>query len=314
MRALVCDPIHDVGLERLRSAGIEVVDGTDLADDELEAALAGTDALVVRSATTVDAGLIESAPDLEVVARAGIGIDNIDLAAADAAGVAVVNAPAGGVGAVTEHTVALAYALVRALPWTDRATRAGRWPKASYGGAELRELTVGIVGLGRIGRAVAARTDAIGADLVGTDPYVRSEQLAPVDLDLLDLDRCLDRADLATVHTPLTEETRGLIDAASLERLEGGYLVTCARGGVVDEDALVAALDGGTLAGAAVDVYEDEPLSADHPLTACDRALLTPHVAGSSDRARRTIATEVADQLIAARDGDALSNLVNDPG
>lgn len=313
MHVVITDPIDRVGIDRLEAAGFTVEDATHLQGDRLDARIAAANALIVRSATTVSADRIAAASDLEVIARAGIGVDNIDIDAATTHGVAVVNAPTGGVNAVAEHTIAMAYALVRELPWTDRETRAGGWPKAEYEGSELVALTLGIVGVGRIGRAVARKAAALGVGVVGHDPHVDQAELGDLEIDLVSLEECLDRADIVTVHTPLTDGTVGLIDRAALNHLTDGYLINCARGGIVDESALVTALEDGTLSGAALDVFAREPLEADEPVTRPERLLLTPHVAGSSDQARRTIAESVADQLIAINAGDPPTHLINEP-
>lgn len=313
MRVVVCDPIHEVGLETLRAAGMDLELADQYNEDEIDEAISDADALVVRSATTVSADRIESAEDLQVIARAGIGVDNIDLEAATDAGIQVVNAPTGGIGAVTEHTIALAYALVRELPWTDRRTRNGEWPKSEYAGSELRDRTLGIIGLGNIGQSVAERATRLGLSVIGYDPYVNDDVIEELGITRGHFDACFEQADIVTIHTPLTPETEGLVDAAALDKLKDGYLINCSRGGVVDEEALVDVLSDGYLAGAAVDVFEDEPIDADHPLTNCDRAILTPHVAGSSDRAKRTIATSVAEQIIALAQGNPVDHPVNEP-
>lgn len=310
MRVLVTDPIHDSGLQRLDEVGFDVVQAYDVAELADAPDINEVDAVIVRSGTTVSATAIANASRLKVIARAGIGVDNIDLEAATDAGVIVINAPEGGVGAVAEHTLALAFALVRELPRLDRETRAGRWPKESFVGDQLTDKTIGVIGLGRIGTAVAESALALGVDVVGFDPFVSTP---PQDaIDLVDLDALLDRADLVTVHTPLTPDTRGLIGAAELDMLAGGYLINCARGGIVDESALVDALESGQLAGAALDVYETEPVAEDHPLTACERAILTPHVASTSARAQETIATSVAEGVINALRDESVSHVVND--
>ncbi|MFW6152985.1 MAG: hydroxyacid dehydrogenase [Halobacteriota archaeon] len=310
MRVLVTDPIDEIGIDRLREAGFTVDLAFDLDDGALEPALSGADALVVRSATTVSGEVLDAVDELRIIARAGIGVDNIDVEAATRNGVQVVNAPTGGVDAVAEHTIALAYALVREIPRLDRQTRDGDWPKGSYAGNELVEQTLGIIGIGRIGSAVAETASALGLDIVGYDPHIVEDDL---DIELVDFDTCLRRADIVTVHAPLTEATAGMIDASALATLGDGYVINCARGGIIDETALVEALETGSLRGAALDVFEDEPISSDDPLCGNDRTILTPHVAGSSDRAQRTIAREVADQVIDALEGRPVEHPVNDP-
>lgn len=313
MRIVVTDPIHEAGLNRLKRAGFAVEQASEFTAEARADAIRQAEALVVRSGTEITATVLESAPYLEIIARAGIGVDNIDLDAANDHGVLVVNAPTGGVDAVVEHTMALAYAMARELPWTDRMTRRGDWPKASYNGSELAAMTLGIIGLGRIGRSVSRSAERLGVDTVGYDPYVDQTDLDDLSIERLDLHSCARRADIVTVHVPLTSETDRLIDASFLANLEGGYLINCSRGGVVDEAALVDALEDETLAGAAVDVFDAEPVEADHPLATHERTLLTPHVAGTSDRAQRVIAESVADQLIAFDSGEPVDHPVNEP-
>lgn len=313
MHVLVSDPIHEVGLELLREGGYTVELGYDLDDAALGEQLEGVHALIVRSATTVTEAHLDNAPELRIIARAGIGVDNVDIDAATERGIQVVNAPTGGVQAVAEHTLALAFALVRDLPATDRSTRVGAWPKAGYAGGELTGKTLGIIGLGRIGTAVAKRAMTLGLEVIAYDPFVAAGELEGLDVELAPLKVCLDRGDIVTIHTPLTDETRGMFDEGLLRHLEGGYLINCARGGIVDEVALAKLLAAGHLEGAALDVFEDEPLSADHPLCEQDRAILTPHIAGSSERAQRTIARSVASQVIAALEGASVDHPVNQP-
>lgn len=312
MRIVVTDPIHEVGLDRLTEAGFTVDMATDFSGS-LSEAVSTAEVLIVRSGTTLSADVLDACPELRLIARAGIGVDNIDVDAATSAGIQVVNAPTGGIDSVTEHTVAMAYALIRALPWTDRQTRRGEWPKRGYRGSELVEHTIGVVGLGRIGRSVVERANRLGIEVVGYDPFVDEDEIQDLDVRLCPLLDCVKAADILSIHLPRTTETEGLIDASVLSHLEGGFLINCSRGGIVDEDALVHALESGDLAGAAIDVFEDEPITADHPLVDCERTLLTPHVAGTSDRAQRTIATDIADQIIAFSRGDTVAHPVNSP-
>ncbi len=313
MHVVIADPIHEVGVKRLESAGFEVRDATDLSGEQLDTAISKADALIVRSATEVTAARIAEAPSLKVIARAGIGVDNIDLSTATSAGVQVVNAPTGGVDAVTEHTFAMAYALVRALPWTDQQTKSGKWPKSTYDGGELIDCTFGVVGFGRIGRSVAERAIQLGIKVLVTDPHIRGNALEEIGATKVALEECAKRADILSIHTPLTEDTSGMIDERILNLLEGGYLINVSRGGIVDEEALVSALEREQLAGAGIDVFEDEPLEAAHPLTTCERILLTPHIAGTSDRAQRTISESVADQIIAVNNDEPVVHPVNNP-
>lgn len=313
MRIVVTDPIHEAGLEQLRAAGHEVIEAPAADPADLPAVLSGADAIVVRSGTVVTEDLLDHLDELAVVARAGIGVDNIDLEAATEAGVLVVNAPTGGVDAVTEHTLALMFALMRRLPQVDREMHTGAWPKPTYQASAVREATLGVVGLGRIGRAVAEVVDSLGMAVVGYDPYVDESALADIHIDVTGFEACLEAADVVTLHTPLTDETAQLLDAEALSTLGSGYLVNCARGGIVDEAALIEALEDGALRGAALDVFETEPLPADDPLRDREDVILTPHIGATSDAAQRTIAEEVAEQLIAIDRGETPRHPVNDP-
>ncbi len=313
MRIVVTDPIHEAGLEQLRAAGHEVIEATAAEPADLPAVLSGADAIVVRSGTIVTADLLDQLDELAVIARAGIGVDNIDLEAATEAGVLVVNAPTGGVDAVTEHTLTLVFALMRRLPHVDREMHTGAWPKPTYEASAVRDATMGVVGLGRIGRSVAAVADSLGMPLVGYDPYVADGALADIPIDVASFEACLSAADVVTVHTPLTDETAHLVDAEALSTLGPGYLVNCARGGIVDETALIEALEDGPLRGAALDVFETEPLPADDPLRDREDVILTPHIGATSDAAQRTIAEEVAEQLIAIDRDETPTHPVNDP-
>jgi len=313
MKVLVTDPIADAGLERLRDAGFEVETAYDVEGDDLLDAVADANGLIVRSGTDVSEAVFEAAPDLAIVGRAGIGVDNIDIDAATDHGVIVANAPEGNVRAAAEHTVAMAFAAARSIPQAHARLKAGEWAKGDYLGTELNGKTLGIVGLGRVGQEVAKRLGSLGMDLVAYDPYIGEERADQLGAELVDLDTCLDRADFLTIHTPLTPETEDLISDAELERMGGGYLVNCARGGVVDEPALAAAVEDGTLDGAAIDVFADEPVSKDNPLLGVDEIVVTPHLGASTSAAQENVATSAADQVIAALRGEPVSNALNAP-
>ena len=293
MRVLVTDPIADAGLDRLRTAGHEVETAYDVEGSDLLDAVADANALIVRSGTDVTDAVFEAAPDLVIVGRAGIGVDNIDIDAA------------------TDH--AMAFATARSIPQAHARLRTGEWAKGDYLGTELNAKTLGIVGLGRVGQEVARRLGSLGMDLVAYDPYIGQERADQLGAELVDFEACLDRADFLTVHTPLTPETEGLISTDELARMEGGYLVNCARGGVVDEAALAAAVEDGTLAGAAVDVFADEPVSPDNPLLTVDDVVVTPHLGAATEAAQEHVATSIADQIIAAFADEPVVNALNAP-
>jgi D-3-phosphoglycerate dehydrogenase len=313
MKVLITDPIADAGIQRLREAGHEVVTDYDVEGDALLDAVSDVNALVVRSGTEVTEAVFEAAPGLVIVGRAGIGVDNIDIDAATDHGVVVANAPEGNVRAAAEHTVAMAFATARSIPQAHQRLKAGEWAKGDYLGTELNGKTLGIVGLGRVGQEVAKRLDSLGMNLVAYDPYIGEERADRLGAELVEFEECLERADFLTVHTPLTPETEGLISTDELELMGGGYLVNCARGGVVDEAALAVAVENGTLDGAAIDVFKTEPVDADNPLLTVDDVIVTPHLGAATEAAQENVATSIADQVMAAFADEPVVNALNAP-
>jgi D-3-phosphoglycerate dehydrogenase len=313
MRVLVTDPIADAGMDRLRDAGHEVETAYDVEGAALLDAVADANALIVRSGTDVNEAVFEAAPDLVIVGRAGIGVDNIDIEAATDHGVIVANAPEGNVRAAAEHTAAMAFATARSIPQAHARLKAGEWAKGDYLGTELNGKTLGIVGLGRVGQEVAKRLGALGMDLVAFDPYISEDRADQLGAELVEFDECLELADFLTVHTPLTPETEGMISTEELETMGGGYVVNCARGGVVDEPALAAAVEDGPLDGAAVDVFADEPVTPDNPLVGVEDVVVTPHLGASTEAAQEHVATSIADQIVAAFRNEPVANALNAP-
>ena len=314
MRVLVTDPIADAGIELLRDAGHEVETGYDLAGDDLLDAMADVNALIVRSGTEVTEEVFAAAPDLVIVGRAGIGVDNIDIDAATDHGVIVANAPEGNVRAASEHTVAMTFATARSIPQAHIRLSGGEWAKGEFLGTELNDKTLGVVGFGRVGQEVAKRLGNLGVDLVAFDPYISEDRAAQLGAELVDdLDVLLDRADFVTIHTPLTAETENMIGEAELAQLEGGYVINCARGGIVDEAALAEAVEDGVLKGAAVDVFAQEPVSPDNPLLDVGDVIVTPHLGASTEAAQENVATSTASQVLAAFEGEPVVNALNAP-
>ncbi|MFC6874093.1 phosphoglycerate dehydrogenase [Halobellus marinus] len=313
MKVLITDPIDDAGLERLRASGHDVETAYDVEGEALLEAVADANALVVRSGTDVTEAVFEAAEDLVIVGRAGIGVDNIDIDAATDHGIIVANAPEGNVRAAAEHTVAMSFAVARSIPQAHARLKTGEWAKSDYLGTELNGKTLGVVGLGRVGQEVAKRLDSLGMDLVAYDPYISEERADRLGAELVEFEACLERADFLTVHTPLTPETEGMISTEELELMGGGFLINCARGGVVDEDALAAAVENGTLDGAAIDVFADEPVSPDSPLLDVDEIVVTPHLGASTEAAQENVATSIADQIDAAFAGEPVMNALNAP-
>lgn len=313
MKVLVTDPISETGITRLRDAGHEVIEAYDITPDELVDRVDDVHALIVRSGTSVTREVIEAAPELVIIGRAGIGVDNIDVDAATEHGVIVANAPEGNVRAAAEHTVGMAFAVARSIPQAHGRLREGHWAKGEYLGTELNGKTLGLIGLGRVGQEVAKRFDGLGMDLVAYDPYISEERARQLGAELVDLADCLNRATFLTVHTPLTSETEGMIGEEELAQLEGGYLINCARGGIVDEAALAEAVSDGVLRGAAVDVFEHEPVDPDNPLLHLENVVVTPHLGASTEAAQEKVATGTAEQLIAAFAGNPVVNALNAP-
>lgn len=295
-RILVTDDIDREGIELLvGEPELQVDEVPTLPPPELLARIGDYDALIGRSATRISEELLRRGTRLKVVGRAGVGVDNIALDAATALGVAVINAPAGNTVAVAELFFGGVIALLRHIPRANASMRAGRWERSALLGSELRGRTLGIVGVGRIGSEVAVRAKAFGMTVVGYDPYVGDERFQALQVRRAEsLDELLAAADILTVHTPLTDETRGMIGRRELAKLPSGAVVAnLARGGIIDEDALVAALAGGELRGAVIDVFSTEPLAVDHPLRALPNVVLTPHIGASTGEAQRNVAVDV---------------------
>ena len=314
-RVLVADAIDRSALGPLTDdSRFEVVDAPGLSGDRLAGAMENVDAVLVRSATKITRDSLARAGRLSVIGRAGVGVDTIDVDAATERGIAVLTAPSGNTISAAELTFALLLALVRRVAAADRSMKSGAWDRKSFTGTELYGKTLGLVGAGRIGSEVARRARAFGMRVVAFDPYLAPERAAELEIELAPLEQVVERADAITVHVPLTDATHGLLDAAMLARTKrGAVIVNCARGGIVDEPALIAALRDHRLGGAALDVYEQEPLPADHPLRGLDNVLLTPHLGASTAEAQRNVALEIADAVRSAlADGD-LSRAVNAP-
>jgi len=295
-RALIADPLGPAAERVLLDAGFEVRKESGLAGDALVAALAGRQALLVRGQTKVTAEVIARAAGLRVVARAGAGVDNVDTKAAAAAGIAVYNAPGANAVSVAELTWGLIFALMRHIPEADATTRAGKWEKTRLAGLEVNGRTLGVVGLGFVGREVARVGVALGCRVLGFDP---DPAAAPhlVGVERVDMERALLEADIVSLHAPLSPATKHLLDAARIARLKpGAYVVNAARGGLIDETALAAALAGGHLGGAALDVFEQEPPGTS-PLFALPNVVLTPHLGAATAEAQERAALMAAEAV-----------------
>ncbi|MDQ3760057.1 MAG: phosphoglycerate dehydrogenase [Actinomycetota bacterium] len=311
MKVLVAEKIAEAGVDLLRE-DFDVELGLDWDLPTLEERIADFDALIVRSATKVTADLIAKAPNLKVVGRAGTGVDNVDLAAATKRGILVVNAPESNSVAAAEHTLALALALARNIPQAHRALVGGEWARSRYGGNELYGKTLGVVGFGRIGQLVARRALSFDMHVVGFDKFVSAERFRELGVEGVETtDELYERADFITIHLPKTPETINWIDASALTRMKDGVrIVNCARGELIDLDALGAALESGKVAGAALDVFPEEP-TTEHPLFQRDDVVVTPHLGASTAEAQDRAGTDTAKQVKAALDGGVVTNAVN---
>jgi len=297
-RILIADPLAQAGLDVLREVGaLDEATGCDPA--ELRSRIRDCQGLVVRSETRVDRELLHSAPSLRIIGRAGVGVDTIDVEEASRRGILVINAPAGNTIAAAEHAIALMLSLMRNIPPADRMLHEGGWERKAFMGEEVRQKTLGVFGLGRIGFEVARIASAgLKMHVLAYDPVVTVDRAQTAGAELVTLEELLGRADILTLHTPLTESTRKVIDRRRLAQMKRGVrIVNAARGGLIDEEALVDAIESGHVGGAALDVYEVEPLPQDHPLRASDRVILTPHLGASTREAQVNVAVEVAAQF-----------------
>ena len=313
-RILVKERIADTGVALLREQ-FEVDEGIEWSDGELAERIAGYDGIVIRSATQVDAELIERAQRLRVIGRAGIGVDNVDVEAATKRGIIVANAPQSNIVAAAEHTMALMLALARNLPQAHSSLTAGRWERAKLGGTELYDKTLGVLGFGRIGQLVAQRARAFGMVVLAFDPFVSAERFRELGAEKAESsDEIYARADFITLHLPKTEETRGWLDEEAFAKMRDGVrIVNCARGELVVDDALKAALDSGRVAGAALDVFPSEPIT-DYPLfEGYDNVVVTPHLGASTAEAQDRAGVQTAEQVVAALTGGVVTNAVNIP-
>ncbi len=312
-RVLLADSLHPAGRRLFEEAGCEIHDLAEAERPRLLELVGGFDALVVRSRTRVTAELLRAGRRLRVVGRAGIGVDNVDVAAATELGVLVVNAPTANLISACEHTFALLLALCRRVPAAHASLAAGEWERSRFEGVELMGRTLGVVGFGRIGQSVAQRARAFGMQVLAHDPFLDAAVARRLEVELVALEELLALADIVTLHTPLTEQTRDLLDGARLAAMKpGALLVNCARGGIVDEAALLAALEEGRLGGAALDVFAEEP-PRDLALVRHPRVVATPHIGAQTAEAQERVATDTAAMVVAALEGSLAVTAVNLP-
>ncbi|MBI5397149.1 MAG: phosphoglycerate dehydrogenase [Verrucomicrobia bacterium] len=315
MKVLVCDPISKHGVEFLKKTeGLTVEERLGLKGADLLAAVADADAIVVRSETKITREVIAAAKKLRAIGRAGVGVDNVDVDAASERGVIVMNTPGGNTISTAEHTFSMMMALARNIPQAHGSMHAGKWDRKSYQGVELHGKTLGLIGMGRIGTEVARRAIAFGMRVLAYDPYLALSRAKALQVEILEVEELVSRADFISIHTPMTDQTRGLINKAMFDRMKPGVrLLNCARGGLIVEADLAEAIKAGKVAGAALDVFETEPLPADSPLLALPQVVTTPHLGASTREAQESVGVEIAQAIADVLIGGIIRNAVNIP-
>ncbi|MAS32403.1 MAG: hypothetical protein CL610_00255 [Anaerolineaceae bacterium] len=310
---LIPDNVDQAALDVLsKSDALRVTAPGNMKRDETLAAIGDADAIIIRSGTTADAELIQAGSKLKVIARAGVGVDNVDLDAATAHGVVVMNTPGGNTISTAEFTFGLMLALARNIPQGDASLRNGAWDRKAFGGVELKGKTLGIVGLGRIGREVAKRAIAFEMTVIGFDPYVEASALASLGIEKVSLDDLYGRADFITLHSLVTDETRHMINAASIAKMKKGVrIINAARGALINDADLAQGIKDGHVAGAALDVYEFEPPPQDHPLVGLKNVIDTPHLAASTSDAQINVGVEAAQLVVDALTSGTYQNVCN---
>ena len=314
MKILVSDNLSDSGIEILTKVpGFEVEVNTSLTPEELKRVIRDFDALVIRSATKVTAEVLENAENLKVVGRAGIGLDNVDIEAASKRGIVVMNTPEGNVITTAEHTIAMMLSLTRNIPQASSSLKNGHWEKKRFKGKEVYNKVLGIIGIGRIGRVVAERAQGLKMQVIAYDPFINPEVIETLGLRAASLEELFSQADYITVHTPLTSETRGILNKSAFEKMKTGvFILNCARGGIIEESDLYDAIKQGKVAGAAIDVFAKEP-PTDNPLLTLEQVIATPHLGASTAEAQENVALAVADQITDFLTRGTIRNAVNAP-
>ncbi|MBN2110448.1 MAG: phosphoglycerate dehydrogenase, partial [Methanosarcinaceae archaeon] len=286
---------------------------TGLSEEELVKKIPGYEALVIRSGTQVTRKVIEAADKMKIIGRAGVGVDNVDVEAATEKGIIVVNAPEGNMLSAAEHTIAMMLALSRNIPQADLSLKSRKWERKKFMGVEVNGKTLGVIGLGRIGAEVAKRAQSLGMHVIAYDPFISEERAKELGVKLRTVQEIAKEADFITVHTPLTKETRNIIDRAEFDMMKSNArVINCARGGIINEEALAEALNSGKIAGAAVDVFVNEP-PFDSPLLDCDKLIVTPHLGASTKEAQINVAVSVAEEVISVLNGGTARNAINIP-
>ncbi|MCS7203344.1 MAG: phosphoglycerate dehydrogenase [Thermodesulfovibrio sp.] len=314
MKILVSDSISQKGIEILKKAGFEVDIKIGLKPEELKEIIGEYDALIIRSATKVTADIIEEAKKLKVIGRAGTGVDNVDNIAATKKGIVVMNTPGGNTITTAEHTIALMFSLARRIPQASASVKEGKWERKKFIGVELYNKTLGIIGLGRIGTEVAKRAQSIGMNVLAYDPFLSDERAEELGVVKTDFERVLRESDFITIHTPLTSETKNMINKETISKMKDGvYIINCARGGIVNEKDLYEAIESGKVAGAAVDVFEKEPPDPSNPLILSEKVICTPHLGASTLEAQENVAVAIAEQVVDYLINGTIRNAVNFP-
>lgn len=314
-KVLVSDKLSEAGLNVLAAcAQLQVDAKPGLSPEELQSIIGDYEALVIRSGTTVTPELLAAAKNLKLIGRAGIGVDNVDLPAASKHGVIVENTPSGNAVTTAEHAVAMMFAVSRMIPQATMSMKDGKWEKKKFTGRELCNKNLGIIGVGNIGKIVASRALGLKMKVLGFDPFLTPEAATKMGIELVDLETLFKRADYITAHVPLNDKTHGLVGEASFAKMkEGVYIINCARGGVVDEGALLAALESGKVAGAALDVFAEEPPAKDYELIKHPKVICTPHLGAATDEAQLNVAREVAEQVVDYFTKGEIRNALNFP-
>lgn len=313
-KILVSDPISPEGLKSLTEhKDFEVDVNTELSKTELAETITNYEGLIVRSQTQVTSDIISAAPNLKVIARAGVGVDNIDVDAATKHGVIVINAPDGNTISATEHSMAMILSMARNVPQAHQSLKNGKWDRKIYRGTELYNKTLGVIGAGRIGIGVAKRAQSFGMNILAFDPYLSEDKAKELNVTRATVEEIAEQADFVTVHTPLTPKTKGIVDEAFFDKAKPTLqIINVARGGIIDEDALIEALDANQIQGAAIDVFETEP-ATDSPLVAHDKIIVTPHLGASTVEAQEKVAVSVANEIVDIFEQGNVVNAINAP-
>jgi len=314
IKILITDSLEKEGVNILKNAGFEVKETGKLSPEQLCEIIGEYDAVIVRSATKITKEVIEKGTNLKIIGRAGVGLDNINIEAATHAGIIVMNAPEGNTLSVAEHTIGMLLALVRNIPVANQSLKSGQWEKKKFMGAELYNKTLGIIGLGMIGRCVARIASSFGMKILGYDPYIDRASLEESGITILNLPGLLKQSDFITLHIPLNDSTYHLIGEKELEMMkEGVSIINCSRGGIIDEEALARYIQKGKVKGAAIDVFEKEPPDPDNPLLKLEQVIVTPHLGASTKEAQINVAQQLASQIVMAFTTQEVRNAVNLP-